>query len=281
MNKKKLTGIAVVVVAAGVLIAPKCIKIVPQGNVGAVYNRLGGGIEDRVFEEGFNFKKPWEKVNFFPVSVETVYMSKDSREGSEDDESITLSCQDGSLSADLTYSYRFDKSKVPDIQRKYRGKSGDEIMNQVLRGQLRSWVSEVTKNYTTMEVHLTDKDTVNNKLTEHLNKRAEKYGITFENVSLAETRASKEVQQAIEKRQQISQELEQQKLSLKKAEVEKERAQIEADKKVIEAEGDKKANEIKAKGLDDKILKEKMIEKWDGSYPKVVGSDDVLIDLNK
>ena len=279
MNKKVIP--CAVLVVAALVVAPKCIKIVPQGNVGAVYNRLGGGIEDRVLEEGFNFKKPWEKINYFPISVETVYMSKDSREGSEDDESITLSCQDGSLNADLTYSYRFDKSKVPDIQRKYRGKSGDEIMNQVLRGQLRSWVSEVTKNYTTMEVHLTDKDTVNNKLTEHLNKRAEKYGITFENVSLAETRASKEVQQAIEKRQQISQELEQQKLSLKKAEVEKEKAQLEADKKVIEAEGEKKANEIKAKGLDDKILKEKMIDKWDGSYPKVVGSDDVLIDLNK
>ena len=277
MNKKKLTGIAVVAVAAGVLIVPKCIKIVPQGNVGAIYNRLGGGIEDRVLEEGFNFKKPWEKINYFPVSIETVYMSKDSREGSEDDESITLSCQDGSLNADLTYSYRFDKSKVPDIQRKYRGKSGDEIMNQVLRGQLRSWVSEVTKNYTTMEVHLTDKDTVNNKLTEHLNKRAEKYGITFENVSLAETRASKEVQQAIEKRQ----ELEQQKLSLKKAEVEKERAQLEADKKVIEAEGEKKANEIKAKGLDDKILKEKMIDKWSGEVPQVIGSDDVMLDIGK
>ena len=281
MNKKKLTGIAVVVVAAGVLIVPKCIKIVPQGNVGAIYNRLGGGIEDRVLEEGFNFKKPWEKINYFPVSIETVYMSKDSREGSEDDESITLSCQDGSLNADLTYSYRFDKSKVPDIQRKYRGKSGDEIMNQVLRGQLRSWVSEVTKNYTTMEVHLTDKDTVNNKLTEHLNKRTEKYGITFENVSLAETRASKEVQQAIEKRQQISQELEQQKLSLKKAEVEKERAQLEADKKVIEAEGDKKANEIKAKGLDDKILKEKMIDKWNGELPMVTDKDGMILDIGK
>ena len=281
MNKKKLTSIAVVVVAAGVLIAPKCIKIVPQGNVGAIYNRLGGGIEDRVLEEGFNFKKPWEKINYFPISIETVYMSKDNREGSENDESITISCQDGSLNADLTYSYRFDKLKVPEIQKKYRGKSGEEIMNQVLRGQLRSWVSEVTKNYTTMEVHLTDKETVNSKLTEHLNKKAEKYGITFENVTLAETRASNEVQKAIEKRQQISQELEQQKLSLKKAEVEKEKAQLEADKKVIEAEGDKKANEIKAKGLDDKILKEKMIEKWDGSYPKVVGSDDVLIDLNK
>ena len=280
MNKKKVIPCAVLVLAT-LVVAPKCIKIVPQGNVGAIYNRLGGGIEDRVLEEGFNFKKPWEKINYFPVSIETVYMSKDSREGSENDESVTISCQDGSLNADLTYSYRFDKSKVPEIQKKYRGKSGEEIMNQVLRGQLRSWVSEVTKNYTTMEVHLTDKETVNSKLTEHLNKKAEKYGITFENVSLAETRASDEVQKAIEKRQQISQELEQQKLSLKKAEVEKEKAQLEADKKVIEAEGDKKANKIKAEGLDERILKEKMIDKWNGELPKVTDKDDMIIDIKE
>ena len=279
MNKKVIP--CAVLVVAALVVAPKCIKIVPQGNVGAIYNRLGGGIEDRVLEEGFNFKKPWEKINYFPVSIETVYMSKDSREGSENDESVTISCQDGSLNADLTYSYRFDKSKVPEIQKKYRGKSGEEIMNQVLRGQLRSWVSEVTKNYTTMEVHLTDKETVNNKLTEHLNKKAEKYGITFENVSLAETRASDEVQKAIEKRQQISQELEQQKLSLKKAEVEKEKAQLEADKKVIEAEGDKKANKIKAEGLDERILKEKMIERWDGKLPKVTDKDGMIIDIKE
>ena len=279
MNKKVIP--CAVLVVAALVVAPKCIKIVPQGNVGAIYNRLGGGIEDRVLEEGFNFKKPWEKINYFPVSIETVYMSKDSREGSENDESVTVSCQDGSLNADLTYSYRFDKSKVPEIQKKYRGKSGEEIMNQVLRGQLRSWVSEVTKNYTTMEVHLTDKETVNNKLTEHLNKKAEKYGITFENVSLAETRASDEVQKAIEKRQQISQELEQQKLSLKKAEVEKEKAQLEADKKVIEAEGDKKANKIKAEGLDERILKEKMIERWDGKLPKVTDKDGMIIDIKE
>ena len=279
MNKKVIP--CAVLVVAALVVAPKCIKIVPLGNVGAIYNRLGGGIEDRVLEEGFNFKKPWEKINYFPVSIETVYMSKDSREGSENDESVTISCQDGSLNADLTYSYRFDKSKVPEIQKKYRGKSGEEIMNQVLRGQLRSWVSEVTKNYTTMEVHLTDKETVNNKLTEHLNKKAEKYGITFENVSLAETRASDEVQKAIEKRQQISQELEQQKLSLKKAEVEKEKAQLEADKKVIEAEGDKKANKIKAEGLDERILKEKMIDKWNGELPKVTDKDGMIIDIKE
>ena len=112
MSKKKVIPCAILAVAT-LLVVPKCIKIVPQGNVGAIYNRLGGGIEDRVLEEGFNLKKPWEKINNFPVSIETVYMSKDNREGSENDESITISCQDGSLNADLTYSYRFDKSKVP------------------------------------------------------------------------------------------------------------------------------------------------------------------------
>lgn len=280
MNKKRVAlGASLLVV--GVLTIPRCITIIPQGHVGAVYDRLGGGIQDYTLGEGFNLKKPWEKINDFPVSVETVYMSKDKREGSETDESITLSCSDGSLNGDLTYSYRFDSARVPEIQKKYRGKSGSEIMDQVLRGQMRSWVSEVTKNYSTMQVHLTDKDTVNAKLTEHLNKKSDKYGIVFENVSIAETRASKEVQSAIEKRQQISQEVEQQKLSLEKAEIAKEQAQLEADKKVIVAEGERKANEIKAKGLDEKILREQMLNKWDGKLPVVSGSEGNMINLDK
>lgn len=141
--------------------------------------------------------------------------------------------------------------------------------------------NEVTKNYSTMEVHLTKKEVVNEKLTQHLNKKAEKYGVIFENVSLAETRASKEVQQAIEKRQQISQEVEQQRLQLEKAEIGKEAAQLEAERKIIQAEGEKKANAIKAQGLDDRILREMYIKKWNGKLPQVIDSKSgVLMDLN-
>lgn len=249
-----------------------CTETVSQGKVGAVYDRMEKGIQEYTLSEGLHFIAPWQKVNQFPVSIETIYMSADEREGSKENESITISCNDGSLNADLVFSYRFKAEDVPMVQKKYRGKDGEEIMNTVLRGQLRSWISEVTKNYSTMETHLTKKEEVNAKLTEVLNQKAEKYGVTFENVSLAETRASAEVQQAIEKRQQISQEVEQQKLNLEKAEVGKQAAQLEADKKVIEAEGEKRANEIKAQGLDDRILKEMQINKWDGKLSIVDGT---------
>lgn len=272
----KIAKVIAPIVVMGAIASPFCTTVVKQGHVGAVYDKMEKGVQDEVLSEGFHFKAPWQKVNQFPTSIETVYMSADKREGSKENEEITVGCNDGSLKADLTFSYRFKAEDVPEVQRNYRGKSGDEIMNTVLRGQLRTWVGEITKNYSTMEVHLTKKDEINTKLTEYLNKKAEKYGVTFENVSLAETRPSTEVQQAIEKRQQIAQELEQQKLSLEKAEVAKKQAQLEAEKKLIEAEGERKANEELSKGLTDKILEQMAIEKWNGQLPTVTDGQSII-----
>lgn len=271
-------GLAVaVVVGAGVLLAPSCTTVIPAGYVGAVYDKLEHGVQDEVLTEGFHLKSPFEKVKDFPISIETIYMSKDEREGSEDDESINIACKDGSVNADLTFSYRYEADKVPDLQRKYRGRDGNEIVDTVLRGQLRTWVSEVTKNYTTIEVYMDKREEVNSKLVDYFNKRGEKYGIRFENVSLAEARVTKEVQLAMEKRQKISQELEQQKMNLKKAEIAKEEEKLKQEKALIKAQGERKANEEKAKGLTETVLKEKAIEKWDGKLPKATNGSSILI----
>lgn len=275
-TKTKIKLFTGIVIAAGLTIAPSCITVIKQGHVGAVYDKLEKGIQDYTLTEGLNFKAPWQKVNQFPVSIETVYMSKDEREGSKEDESITVSCSDGSLNSDLTFSYRFDAEDIPKVQRQYRGKDGKYIMNNVLRGQLRTWVSEVTKDYSTMEVHLTKKDEVNSKLTKYLNDKADKYGVTFENVSLAETRPSAEVQQAIEKRQQIAQELEQQKLSLEKAEIAKQEEKLRQEKALIQAEGERRANEEKSKGLTKEILQQMAVEKWDGKLPQVMDGQAIV-----
>ena len=275
MNSKLIAMLSVGLVTVGIA-GFGCTTVVKQGHVGAVYDRMAKGVQDYTLSEGLHFVAPWQKINQFPVSIETVYMSADEREGSENNESITVSCQDGSLNADLAFSYRFDSKDIPEIQRKYRGKDGDYIMNNVLRGQLRTWVSEVTKDYTTMEVHLTKKNEVNDKLTAHLNKKAEKYGVVFENVSLAETRATTEVQRAIEKRQQISQEVEQQKLELEKSEIAKQKAQLDADRKLIEAKGERQANEEKAKGLDSRILEQMKIEKWNGQLPTSTSGQSII-----
>lgn len=252
-----------------------CTEQIPPGKVGVVYDKFNGGIQHEVLTEGLNFKTPWAKVNDFAVSTETVYMSGDEREGSEEDESITITCTDGSLNADLSFRYHFDAEKVPAVQKKFRGKDGEKIIND-LRGQLRGWIASVTKDYTTMDAHLLKKDEINSKLVDVFNKKAEKYGVVFEEVTIMETRASKEVQAAIEKRQQISQEVEQQKLNLEKAEIAKQAAQLEAEKKLIQAEGDRKANEARTSGLTQSILKQQAIEKWDGKLPTTMGADMVI-----
>ena len=272
----KLKHLAIPVVVIGLGVLPSCVTVIPQGHVGAVYDKLNKGVQSYTLSEGLNFKTPFQKVKSFPISIETIYMSKDEREGSEENEEITVGCSDGSLKSDLTFSYRFSANDVPAVQKQYRGKTGEEIMNNVLRGQLRTWVSEVTKNYSTMEVHLTKKDEVNIKLTEYFNTKSEKYGVIFENVSLAETRPSTEVQQAIEKRQQIAQELEQQKLSLEKAEIALKEEELNQQKALIKAEGERKANEEKAKGLDDRILQQMAIEKWNGQLPTVTDGQSII-----
>lgn len=264
------------VVIAGGIASTTLTERVPQGYVGVVYDKFNGGVQNELLTEGTSFVLPWQKVNLFATSTEVVYMSKDEREGSKENEEITINCNDGSLKADLSYTYHFNADDIVKVQRKYRGKSGKEIMNSILRGQLRGWISEVTKNYSTMDVHLTKKDEINAELTEVLNKKSKEYGVTFENVTIMETRPSESVQTAIEKRQQIAQELEQQKLNLEKTEIEKQKAQLEAEKKLIEAEGERAANEAKAQGLDDRILKQQAIEKWNGVLPTTVGADTII-----
>ena len=170
----KLRYLAIPIVIAGIVIFPSVTTIVPAGHVGAVYDKMQKGVQDYTLSEGFHFKAPWQKVKEFPTSIETIYMSADEREGSKENEEINVGCSDGSLKADLTFSYRFRAEDVPSVQKNYRGKDGEEIMNSVLRGQLRTWVGEVTKNFTTMEVHLSKKDEINTKLTEYLNKKAKK-----------------------------------------------------------------------------------------------------------
>lgn len=275
MNKGLI--VAVAIFGIGVIAAPFCTTVVPGGYVGAVYDKMEKGVQDEVLGEGFHLKSPFEKVKDFPISIETIYMSKDEREGSEDDESINTACKDGSVNADLTFSYRFEADRVPELQRKYRGRDGNDIVETVLRGQLRTWVSEVTKNYNTIEVYMDKREEVNTKLVEYFNKRGDKYGIKFENVSLAEVRVSKEVQEAMEKRQKISQELEQQKMNLKKAEIAKEEEKLKQEKALIKAKGERQANEEKSKGLNDKVLKEMAINKWDGKLPQATNGNAILM----
>ena len=70
-------------------------------------------------------------------------------------------------------------------------------------------------------------------------------------------------------------------LAKAKAEAKKITAQGNAEAAIIAAEGEKKANDILNKSLNETIIKNKAVDKWNGELPKVTSGEGVLIDITE
>ena len=272
MNKKirGIGGVATFVIVGGIVFSTLTTKV-DRGHVGVIFDQFNGGVQDKVLTSGRQFKMPWQKVTEFPTVTNTVYMSADKREGSKEDESIKIKASDSVLRADLTFSYSFNAEDVVKVQKKYM-QDADYIVNTILRGKIRGWVSEATSKFTTMEIHQTNTEKVNVAITEHIKKKAKEYGVNIEEVTLSETKPSEDMMKAIEARLLAEQNRKTKEDELKTVEIEKQKAQLEAEKKLIEAKGEREANEERAKGLDERILEQMKIEKWNGQMPTVQGT---------
>lgn len=260
--KRKRFKVLIGVVVVAVVFVATCTTKVNRGNVGVVFDQYNGGVQNQVLTPGRHIIAPWQKVSKFPTTIKTVYMSADKKEGSKENESIKVKAKDGTLQSDLTFTYNFNAEDVAEVQRKYAG-DGEYIV-EMLRGQIRGWVSESTSQYTTMEIHQTKTAEVNAKITEHVQKRAEKYGLTIGEVTLSETNPPDNVKAMISENAKIDQQVKKVESELKVEEAKLEKAKKEAERKIVEAESEKRANEIKAQGLDENILKALAIEKWNG-----------------
>ena len=260
MNLAKKIGIGLV--AFTIIFMVTCTTKVDRGHVGVVFDQYNGGVQNQVLTPGRHIIAPWQKVNEFSTTIKTVYMSSDKKEGSKENESIKVKAKDGTLQSDLTFTYSFNAEDVADVQRKYAG-DGEYIV-EMLRGQIRGWVSETTSQFTTMEIHQTKTSEVNAKITEHVQERAEKYGLTIGEVTLSETNPPDNVKAMIAENAKIDQQVKKVESELKVEEAKLEKAKKEAERKIVEAKAEREANKIKAEGLDEKVLKALAIEKWNG-----------------
>lgn len=258
LAKKIVAGVAVVAVIGGVT----CTTKISRGHVGVVFDQLNGGVQQEVLTPGRKIIMPWQKVNEFSTTIKTVYMSADKKEGSKENESIKVKAKDGTLQSDLTFTYFFNAEDVANVQKNYMG-DGDYIV-EMLRGQIRGWVSEATSKYTTMEIHQTKTSEVNAAVTEHVQKKAEKYGLSIGEVTLSETNPPENVKKMISENAKIDQQVKKVEGELRVEDAKLEKAKKEAERKKVIAEGERVANEIKAQGLDERVLKEKAIQKWNG-----------------
>lgn len=272
---KKAGIIATGVVAVGLIAGGvSCIEKVPAGYVAGQFS-ANGGVKKEVLTPGWHLVSPMIKTSRYSTATEQLYLSKDEQEGSKNDDSFDITCKDGKLNADFEMSYSFDADNIPEVMKRYRSMSGEEIINTVIRGKLKTFINEETSKFTVMDAHLEKKSESNKAIFERLKKELKEYGINVESANLSATRPDEKLAQAIAERSEANQKLEKIKLDAQIIEQEAEnkriQAQGEADAAKIKAQGEAEANKELEQSITQGLIELKKVEKWDGKLSTVSG----------
>lgn len=283
MNKKIATkvtiGAAVLITA---VMATTCIEKVPAGYVAGQFS-INGGVKEEVLSPGWHLISPVIKTSRYSTATEQMYLSKDSREGSEEDDSFDVTCKDGKLNADFEMSYSFNAENIPRVMKRYRGMSGEDIVQSVVRGKIKTYINEETSQFTVMDAHLEKKGELNKAIFNRLKKELHQFGIVVESANLSQTRPDQKLAKAIAERSEANQKLEKIKLEAQivkqEAENKKIAAKGEADSALIKAQGEAKAKKEVEKALTPELIELEKIKAWDGKLPTVQGSSNPIINM--
>jgi prohibitin 1 len=273
--KIRLGGLAVggVLLLAAGLTALSMTSIKP-GYSGVVYN-ADGGIEENTLGQGWHFVLPWKSVTSYPVSTETVYLTKTSTEGSPSDDSFNVSTIEGKpVNVDVMYSYHMDQTKLPHVFTKFRGANTNAIESGYIKQNLKSTIQEITSEYGVLDVYGEKRGEITQKIQNEFTKRMAQDGIMIESFSFGEIRPDADSMKAIQDKVNAQQKLQQYIVEKQQAEVLAEKARIEAkgkaDASVITAKGQADANRAISESLTPALIEYTKVNKWNGENPKVM-----------
>lgn len=263
-NKGFIGGITLaVVLVIGLICGLMCIERVPVGYEGVVYS-MAGGVQEDTFSQGWHLVAPNKKVNLFTVANEQLVLTKDKRDGSEGDESFNVStADDASISISFQMSYRYIPADLVSTYKKFKGMDGEKIVNSRVRTVLKSKISEVTTDYSMMDIYSGNRSKINSEITKCLNEAFKKeYGIEVLSASIVDVHPDERLQKTIEDRvtalQKKQQAQAEQETAKVEAETKKIKAQADADAMIIAAQAEADAYRIKSAEITDALLK-----KWE------------------
>ena len=283
-NRKGLIGaiILAVILIVGLVFTVECVEQIPTGYEGVVYS-MKGGVEDTTLSPGWHIVSPMKTVKEFTVGNEQLLLTRDDREDSQGDESFKVATSDdASISISFQMSYRYVSDKLIDTYKKFKGMNGEDIVNKRVKTVLKSKVSEVTTNYSMMDIYSGNRNEINTKITEYLAKDfKDTFGIEIVDASIIDVHPDDKLKQAIDNRVTALQEKQQAQAEQEKVKVEAETAKIKAENnakiKIIEAEAEAKANKVKSASITNELIKmtEAEARKTHG-WVTVTGADTVV-----
>lgn len=193
-------------------------------------------------------------------------LSKDKREGSEGDDSFKVATSDdASISISFQMSYRYRPEEVVDTYKKFKGMNGEDIVEQRVKTVLKSKISEITTDYSMMQIYSGNRSEINNKLTDYLNKEfTQSFGVEVLDASIIDVHPDDKLKESIDARVKALQEKQQAEAEQEKVKVQKEteRIQAEADAQieVTKAKAEAEANRLKSESITDELIRMKEAE---------------------
>ena len=255
-----------------------CIEKIPVGYEGVVYS-MNGGVQEETLKQGWHLVSPTKHVKEFTVSNEQLVLSKDKRDGSEEDDSFSVSTADNAnIDISFQMTYKFIPEKIVSTYKNFKGMDGSDIVNQRVKTVLKSKISEVTTNHTMMDIYSGDRATINHKITEYLNEEfGNAYGIHVIDASIIDVHPDAKLQETIDNRVTAMQKKQQAEAEQETIKVQNNtkilQAKADAEAKKIAAEGEAEANRIISESLTDEVLKQMYYEKWNGVLPNTIAGN--------
>lgn len=264
-----------------------CIEKIPVGYEGVMYS-MSGGVKDETLTQGWHIVPPTIKVKEFTVSNEQLILTQDKREGSKEDESFKVATSDdASISIDFQMSYRFIPEKLVETYKKFKGMDGNDIVQNRVRTVLKSKVSEITTDYSLMDIYSGNRSEINNKLTEYLNDEfSDAYGINVLDASIIDSHPDSKLQETIDARVKAQQAKAQAEAEQKEVEVKAKTALIQAQGEaaviVEKAKAEAEANNTIAASITDELIRMKEAEaRYIHGWVTVNGSNSVITDARE
>ena len=254
----RLATIGIIVLGLA-LLSSGCFYVVQPGERGVRVTL--GEMDDQFIPPGFGFKLPFVTV------IRRVNVQQDTQEVGAECFSSDLQ----QINIRVKVLYRIPEASVVRVLRDYAGNPFDKL--------ILPRVQEATKEVTALKTAADIVKTREQIKASALNQSRAKVGdlLVIEDLVIEDVALSPELEQAIEAKMVQQQEAE-------KAIFKMQQAKTDAETLIIKAKADAESIRIQGQALEEapKLVELKMVEKWNGVSPQVVGSgSNILLPLGK
>jgi len=180
-------------------------------------------------------------------------------------------------------SYRFDSKELVNTYKKFRGMNGEDIVNNRVKAVLKSKVSEITTDYSMMDIYSGNRSKINTEITEYLNNAfKESYGIEVLDASIIDVHPDEKLKESIDNRVTALQKKQQAEAEQETVRVESEtaliKAQNEAQIQVTKAQAEADANKVKAESITENLIRMKEAEaRYIHGWVTVKGTESTVV----